>query len=186
MADPRESFPVLENASGEGQALSQVFQGDSVSGKSGAMGFGFQDTNGNAVAPRLTADGRLPVTQDSAGTPFKTRGEVPAGSASGTFATVASVTVNNSKVYTKFYGKVSCRQAALFQLVHTDNGTDNVLEEIVLDSGHYSESIIEPSMEVSGGSTGTQTISLRAFNLGSTPASRANLRGNVNFLEIIS
>lgn len=51
MPDTKESFEVLEDASGNGASLSKSEAGDSATGKVGLTAFGYKDLAGNLVLP---------------------------------------------------------------------------------------------------------------------------------------
>jgi hypothetical protein len=59
MADTRETYEILEDASGNGVAASDSIVGDPSSGKHGPTVFGFKDPDGNLILPNTDAEGRL-------------------------------------------------------------------------------------------------------------------------------
>lgn len=88
MADIRESFPTLEDGSGEGAPLRQVQEGDAVAAINGSLAFSFKDATGNAVAAPVKASGDAPgaavptlPAKDTAGNlielPVKVAGDAP-------------------------------------------------------------------------------------------------------------
>lgn len=181
--DVKQPFPILEDASGNGIVVDEIKQGDVVAGKSGLMGFSFRDASGNAVAPQLTSDNRVPVSLDAAGNPLKARGEVAEGAASGTWAEVASISLNTNKNHVKVTGRVSCSQASLFQLCYQDDAASGIIEDVMLSPGEYTGEIGAESIEHLSGGSGTQKLFIRAFNLKS-PLSP--LRARLSAVEVIS
>lgn len=178
--DNRITFPTLEGASGEGLVLRQVVMGDSPTGKNGSIGFAFRDSSGNVILPQLTAAGRLPVdTEGNNGTWSEQRGEDADGSVSGTFSTIASITLAASDTIDKIDYTVSGRKGGYFQLVKSDNGVEEVLEDVILESGQYTFANNFDTLEVMG-ATGAQLLFIRAFNwesnVNNTSALRSSLR----------
>lgn len=176
--DFRESFPILEDATGEGVALSKSLEGDAASGKIAATVLTFKDSSGNLVHPQLDAAGRIKVTP-SAGVPVKARGEVPAGSASGTLATVAELVLTAEKTYVEIEALVSCRRDALFVLEQVDDAAVTVLEDVILGPGQYTFKTDLSSEEITAGASGTQKLRLRAYNLLAGAAGLSALRGTI-------
>ena len=170
--DKRESFPTLEDASGEGVALRAMQQGDSPTSKNGAIGFAFRDSFGNVVLPQLLPDGSISISTDAPGTAIKVRNE-NAGSLSP--VTVASLTLTATKVYEDVAMVLSCFQESLLELVQLDNATETVLCEYLVGPGQYT---IESEYfdKVTAGATGTQTLRIRGTNFKHTSTMRAYLR----------
>ncbi len=180
--DQRVSFPSLEGASGEGLALRQVVIGDSPTGKNASIGLAFIDSAGNVVMPQLTATGRLPVdTEGNSGTWSKNRGEVALGSASGTFATVASITLANNDNVDEYNFVVSGRKGGYFQVCLSDNSVITVLDDVVLESGQFSLAAVVKSL-VTAGATGTQLLLIRAFNWDTNAQQLSALRASIRAL----
>lgn len=60
MADLRESFPTLQDATTqEGKALAARVEGDAAASQNGAIGFAFKDSTGNVILPALDAAGNV-------------------------------------------------------------------------------------------------------------------------------
>jgi hypothetical protein len=187
MSELRPSFAILEDASGTGVAAREVQLGDSPTAKSGLLGFSFRDSAGNATMPTLTADNRLPVTFDSAGNALRSRGEVAAGSPSGTFVTVTQITLTPGSTYTNVFGKVSCRQPALFQMLTVVDSVETILEDSVLDAGVYNDDLGNNPLEFSVASGASSAVlRIRAYNFGSGPAKQSPLRASLNCVEVVS
>lgn len=65
MADLRESFPTLQDATtDEGKSLIARQEGDAAAAQNGAIGFAFKDSSGNVILPALDAAGNVPVIVD--------------------------------------------------------------------------------------------------------------------------
>jgi hypothetical protein len=163
MAFEREVFPTLENASGQGAALSQAQAGDVAAGKKGAVGFGFRDSSGNLVLPQLTADGKLPVSQDAAGTCLKAFGKNATGSL--TEVALATITLTASAAYTKIASTVSCTRTAVYRLVHNNDGAEVELAVQVVGAGQFSHDFQQDCLEFTAGATGTQELKIYGINL---------------------
>jgi hypothetical protein len=174
MADLRESFPVLEDAStGEGFGLHKSQNGDASAGKVGLTAWVFKDSNGDLVHPQLDAEGRIVVNPGAAGVPKKNRVENAAGSA--TNVDLASITLTANKSYLNISMIVSCLRESLFQLVQIDDATTTILADILIGPGQYTMSYVPQGLEVVAGSTGIQTLKIQGKNLDKLSALRASL-----------
>lgn len=178
MADPRQVYWPLKNASDEGAAADALTSGDAAAAKVGALGFAFRDSSGNVVLPQLTSTGKLPVdTEAAAGTFKRARGEEAAGSV-GVMVTVATLTLTVNKVYSYIRSLVSCRQDSLFQLVHNNNGVETILQDAVLGSGQFSLPV-DLQDQITAGGTGTQQLLIKGQNFSKASA----LRGSLTCIE---
>lgn len=164
MAFEREVFPVLENGSGQGAALSQSQAGDAATGKSGLTAFAFRDSSGNLVLPQLTATGKVAVdTGSSVGTCKKAFGKNATGSL--TEVTVATITLVNSKSYAEVASDVSCTRTAVYRIVHNNNGSETELGVIVVGPGQFTHNFYQPCLEFTAGASGTQELKVYGINL---------------------
>lgn len=166
MADVRTSFPTLEDGSLVGTPLRAMQVGDSPAAKNGSIGFAFRDSAGNVVLPQLDSEGKLPVTNDSAGTILRARGTVTDQDGTPATVTGASITLTASKTYVNLGISVSCRRAALFQVIQLNDATETVLYDVILDSGQYSHIVNLPVDQIQSGATGTQTIRVVSNTMG--------------------
>lgn len=183
----RPSVAILEDASGTGVAVREIQLGHSPVAKAGLLGFGFRDSSGNVTMPTLTGDGKVPVSLDGSGNPIRNRGEVANGSPSGSFVTVTEVSLNPGSTYSKVFGKVSCRQPALFQLLTVVDAVETILEDSVLDAGMYNDDLGNNPLEFTVPSgAASAVLRVRAYNYGSSGAKLAPLRASVNGVEIVS
>lgn len=162
MADVREVFPILEDASNVGSVPAKSQAGDSATGKVGMTVFGFRDSSGNLVLPQLNASGQVPVSLAASGTCLDATGN-NAGSL--TEVTVATITLTASEEYTAIEAHVACTRAAKFSLVHHDNGADTVLAVILTGPGQFSVQFNLDCLEFTAGATGTQELRVRGLNL---------------------
>lgn len=180
MPDLRESFPSLEDVStAEGKALAVVQEGDAVTAKNGSLAFGFKDSTGNAVAPQLSAAGKLPVVGPLTDTELRAspvpvtmgnvtgNGKKARGSVAGNAAltTVASLTLAASKIYENLDFIVSCTRDALFQVILSDNAVETIIAEAIVGSGQMSFQGKLQEAEIASGATGTQLLLIKAKNL---------------------
>lgn len=178
MAHEREVFPVLVDASGVGQALTEIKAGDAPGTKSGLLGFAFRDSAGNVVLPMLNAEGKLPVTMEGAGVPkFGTSDGVVAGSLTPVMVAEVALTVN--KTYSKVMAKLSCFREAIVSLVQIDDATETVIGHGIVGPGQYDTHIDLGAAEIVAGATGTQKFELRAYNL----QKASDFMGHVSALE---
>jgi hypothetical protein len=180
MADVREVFPILQDASGAGIVADQMQSGFSPVGKNGVLVFGFRDSSGNVVLPQLTSDGKLPVSSSTPGTQKDARDEVVGGDTSTSGVDVATITLTADKKYVDLQMLVSCSRSALFQAIWSDDGSETVLGDIILGPGQYTFGPYLTNVEFTAGSTGTQELILRARNLNAA----STLRGTIAILEL--
>lgn len=177
MADVREVFPVLVNASDEGVALSEAQAGQAAAGKVGSVGFAYKDSGGNLVLPQLTADGKVPVSTEPPGVTKYNRGE-NAGSL--TTVTIATVTLVASKKYKNIEFLGSCFRDTLFQVIQLDDAAETVLAEFLVGPGQYTFGKELNMVEITAGATGTQSLLLKAINI----QKASTIRGTIGCLEL--
>lgn len=175
MADVRAPFPTLEDASQVGQVLRVGVDGTTpASGINGQIGFAFKNNAGNLVLPQLTAAGKIAVdTTAAAGVNMRNRAESTAGSL--TDVTLSSLTLTVDKVYQDVGLLVSCSTASIFQIVFSDNAVEEILADVVLDSGQYTFGIELPREQFTAGSTGPQLLFIRGHNVHKASALRSTL-----------
>lgn len=180
MSHIRESFPILEDGTEAGVALSKSENGDASAGKVGATVWAFKDSSGNLVHPQLNSEGKLPVSFDGAGVPYSATsdGEV-AGSL--TLTTVAEITLANSKTYGKIYANGSCFKEAIFYLIQQDDATETIISQFIVGPGDYNGNLDLVSKEIVSGATGTQKLILKAINL----QKESDFLGDVGCLELV-
>ena len=171
--DKRESFPSLEDASGEGVALRAVQVGDLPSTKNGAIGFAFRDSTGAVVLPQLLPDGTIAISNQAPGTALKSRGEILGSNI--TTTTIVDLTLGTTKTYADVSVVVACFNETLMELVQNNNGVLTVLCEYLVGPGSYTVQSEYPDV-VTTGATGTQKLLIRGQNLKSPNQLRAFLR----------
>lgn len=180
----REVFPVLEGSDGGGLGITAVQPGFAVSGVANAVpAMSFQDVSGNLVFPQLNSLGQLPVTLQGAGAPIRARGQLDCGNATSgvILVTGAQIVLVSGASYSPVSMVVSCFRETLAQLVWNDNGTDNILEDVLLGPGQYTCQLSLPSDSFMAGS-GSQTLEVRARNTTAYPSA---IRASVVVNEIL-
>jgi hypothetical protein len=178
MADVREVFPILENASNVGVVPSSSASGDSASGKVGMTNFVFRDSSGNLVLPQLTAAGKIAV--DSGATASGTcKSAKGTNSGSLTNVTLGTITLTAAKVISDVEASLSCSRAALAEIVWNDDGAETILGWIMTGPGQFTATFDVNCLTFTSGATGTQQILFRAKNLDKA----ASLYGTVAVLE---
>lgn len=181
MADIREVFPILEDGSNVGQVPRAKAEGDAPSTHLGLLGFSFKDAAGNVVLPQLDSQGRLPVSEDGAGTCITGRGiATPAGSGPGNAEDLVTLTLTASKLYKDIEWVVSCFRDAVYQIIHLDDVTETIKAEVIVGAGDYTDSGILKCLEFTAGASGTQSLILRAYNLNAV----SDVRGTLSVLEL--
>lgn len=177
MADPREVFPVLEDASTQaGLPIHKVAQGDALAGKNAVPVLGFKDAAGNLRYPKVDAQDRLLTNSDVGDEAcLSARGELAAGS--NVFATVTGgvITLQADLEYHSVGFLVSCRRSAHFQIVQVDDATETILADIILEGGQSTASEELRCLSFVAGSTGTQELKVVGKNFEALSALRATL-----------
>lgn len=164
MADTREVFPIIENSSGEGQALLARTDGGQLASAGFHAGvLAFKDSSGNDVKPQLSASGQVPVTF-AAGTP-NSASAVATIAALATEQDVAAITVANNDVVTANMAMGSAYQPMKWVLYHDDNGSLTELARFVTGPGDFTHSTELENIVFTAGATGTQRLVLRATQI---------------------
>src|SRR6185295_7654116 len=176
--DLREIFPILENQDGSGAGLTKVNAGQAVSTVSGAAPvMAYQDSNGNFVWPQLDTQGRIRVSEQGVGVILRARGQLDTGNATSGFVTVtgASLSLTAGATYVLASMVVSCFRETHAQLIWNNNGSNTILEDVLLGPGQYTYQVGLPNDEIVAGS-GTQQLFVQARNTTSNPSAiRASL-----------
>jgi hypothetical protein len=175
MADPREVFWPLKDENDEGAAAHVIQEGGDPASQDGSIGFAFKDSDGNVILPQLDAEGRLPVTMESAGTLKRAKGELAAGSLALVAITGAEITLTADKLYTNLAMLCSCRRDSLIQLIQVDDASETVLAEVILGPGQFTFQLAMPKDEITAGSTGTQKLLVKGKNFDKLASLRASL-----------
>ena len=145
--------------------LTGVIEGvDSVAGKVAALVSAFQDANGDAVFPTLTATGAIPV--DEPGICLRSVGPNPtlAGTATQADITNSAVTLTPSKVHSNIEGWVYSASESEFEIVQVDDATTTVLGTIAVGPGQTTLPFKFHCLQATAGATGTQELKLRGKN----------------------
>lgn len=177
MADPRVSFPVLEDSATQaGLPIHKVLQGDAQSGKNAVPVLGFKDAAGNLRYPKVDALDRVLVSANAGDTAcLWARGELAAGNAAFTLVTGATLTLIADLTYEDVGVVVSCTRDAHFQIVQVDDATETILADVILEGGESTTSFVFHCLSFTAGSTGTQTLKVMGKNFNALSALRATL-----------
>lgn len=175
MADLRESFPTLQDATtGEGIALAARTEGQAAASQQGAIGFSFKDSSGNVVLPQLTANGKIMVdTEAVSGTPVNASAKVTPASV-GTLTTIASLTLTASNFYREIEAEGSCFRDSEIIIEQVDDATTTVLARGIVGPGQFNVPL--KVKQIQAGATGTQTLRVRGTNLDKVSDLRGNIR----------
>lgn len=178
MAEPRETFPVLQDVAGGGVALTKVNEGDTSVGINGAPVFAFRDAAGNETQPQLDAMGRLPVTTEPISS--QPRAAATVGGASG-MTLVASIPVTANKSVAEFQAQVSCRRDAYAELRYEDAGPSSVvLSQAILGPGQYTSELgIDQDAFAVPASAGSPVLAVYMKNYDTLSDLHAAVRANV-------
>jgi len=163
MADPRAPFPMIQDGNQVGQVLDQAIDATTAAAALlGLVGFAFKDSTGKVVLPQLDPEGKLPVTMDSAGTILRARGTNVNQNATPATVAGAVLTLAVSSTFVNIGMVISCRRAAIFELIQVNDATTTVLASAIIDAGQYTATVALPVDQVASGSTGTQSLAVRA------------------------
>lgn len=177
MPDPREIFPILEDASTQaGLPIHKVLQGDALAAKNAVPVLGFKDAAGNLRYPKVDAQDRVLTNSDVGDEAcLSARGELAAGNAAFTLVTGAVITLQADFEYHSVGFLVSCRRAAHFQIVQVDDATETILADIILEGGQPTASEEMHCLSLVAGSTGTQELKVVGKNFEALSALRATI-----------
>lgn len=162
MADIREVFPILQNASNEGVVPSEAQAGQLATGKIGIAAFAFRDSLGALILPQLDVDGKLPVSTEAPGICVNATAE-DAGSL--TEVDLASISLTINKTYAAIEAVVSCTRAAKFKIVQINDLTTTTLATLLTGPGQFTVNFSQNCLEISAGASGTQTLKITGQNL---------------------
>lgn len=167
MADLRSVFVNLEDSSTkEGLPLHKALEGEAIASKNAQGALVAKDSSGNFKYIEIDDAGNVKssVVEDSA--PLSAHG-THAGS--GSFVTVATITLAVGKVYRGLDWLVSCFRDAIFQIDQVDDTTTTtVLESIRVGNAMPSNSGALANFKITAGASGTQSLILKAKNLNAT------------------
>jgi len=163
MSFEREVFPVLENASGQGAALSQSQAGDAAAGKKGLTAFAFKDSANNLVLPTLSADGKVPVTMDAGGVCLQAFAKNATGSL--TEVPLATIPLVAGESYSQIAMVVSSTRTSVFRLVQVNDSVETELAVVIVGAGQFTADFYQPCLEIAAGLTGTQELKVFGINL---------------------
>ena len=180
MADPRESFATLEDSStGAGEALISRVEGEAAAAQAGSIGFSFKDISGNVVLPSLDVNGNIRIATDDRLCLKSPAGELAAGSASIVAVTGASITLAVDTDYDNVGFIFSSRRDSLFQLIQTNDATVTVIAEFIVGAGQYTVVGELHCFKITTGSTGIQTLSVKAKNFEGLSSLRATITAQI-------
>ena len=129
---------------------------------------GFRNSSGDPIAPQLTADGKLPVTSEAAGTCVEDYAQNGTGNASLTDLVTLALTLNKVHSQTEFL--TSSIVETQWELVYIDDvgGTpsETVVARWITGPGQFSKAHTFKCGTVdTNGGTGTQNLVLRFKNI---------------------
>ena len=181
--DPRESFATLEDSSsGAGLPLHRVLAGNTSAAKNALAALVGVDPSGNLQYLALNASNQLIADTESGNfVCLSDQGEVADGNAALTL--VATITLQQLKIYDQISWVVSSRRATLFQIVQIDDAAitavETILAEIIVGAGDYTDSNEMACLTFTGGAVGDIEIELRAKNFGTL----SSMRGSIGVRE---
>jgi len=175
MADLRTSFVTLEDYTTQaGLPLHKALEGDSITSKNAHGALVAKDASDNFKYLEVDAAGNLLVAAATNYAGLSDDGEDAAGSA--TYVTIATITLTADKVYKDLEVLVSSFRDAVFQVIWNDDATPNTLVSgIRVGAGTFNEMASFQGLEITAGSTGTQTLIVQGKNLNALSAMSATV-----------
>lgn len=165
MAEVRELFPTLEEASGAGAAPRVGQDGATAAGGiNGQIGFAFKDSSGNVVLPQLDASGRISVTQAAPGTSLQDSSTATAGALNTPFD-VSVITLTATESYVAKTQSSSSFQPTLWKMEQIDDATTTELARWVTGPGDFNYCCTSDCIEFTAGASGTQQLKITATQL---------------------
>jgi hypothetical protein len=178
MADLRTCFVTLQDYTDQsGQPLTRALENDPIASRTahGALVAKYNDS-GTDKFRYLEVDsaGNLLVAAATNYAGLSDDGEDAAGSA--TYVTIATITLTADKVYKDLEVLVSSFRDAVFQVIWNDDATPNTLVSgIRVGAGTFNEMASFQGLEITAGSTGTQTLIVQGKNLNALSAMSATV-----------
>lgn len=166
MADVRTNFPVLEDSSTQaGLPLHKVLEGDASTGKNALAALVAADAAGNLQYMRVNQNNELVVSMESSiSIALLTDNGSNAGSIS--YVDLITIPLQAGYTYRELEILVSCFRDAVFQVIHIDDVTENILVPgIRAGAGDYNGPMSFKTLEFMTGATGTQSLVIRGKNL---------------------
>lgn len=185
MAHELEYFATLADANDVGVPLSKSQAGDAAAGKVGSTAFVFKDANGNLVLPTLTPEGKLPVDYQGAGiSKSACADDTGDGFVAGSLTeqTICEISLTAGKTYGRITFSATCFKESVYRLVQIDNATETTIATIIVGAGQYTVEKNLGEKEIVTGSTGTQKLVLKGFNVKKV----SDMGGEISCLEFAS
>lgn len=158
MADVNELFLTLDDGTGAGSAANVRQEGEAAAAQNGSIGFAFKDSNGDVILPSLTADGKIPVTGEAAGTIINASATVGGNPTNDVDVVVLSgLTASKAHECTMAIGAAT--KEVLWSIVQVDDATETVLARFITGAGAYSFAT-EIKLSFDTGATGAQSVKL--------------------------
>lgn len=160
MADTKEIFNILEDASNNGTAPSAVAEGDAAAGKTAVDVLVCKDASGNLQHIPLNASSQVPVSFD-AGTVQAPQTAVVTVTALDTDTDVVTATLSTSSSYKVNWFEASNNRPSRWELVQNDNASETTLANGWTNSGDYKWNSEGSCIQFTTGATGTQELIIR-------------------------
>lgn len=184
MADKRESFPSLEDATGAGVPLAKVEETDAAAGKNASAALvAKRASDGSLRYLQLDDAGNLQATLEGGGVCKRagTDGTPVAGSASKT--TVAEIALTVAKTYRKLEWAVCNFRDTVYEieLIDDPNGTPSIVQSlaVIVGPGDYTSSDLSHCFEFDTTGMTEPTLRLSGTNLNAT----SDFRGQIAIEE---
>lgn len=166
MTDIRASHPTLEDSStGAGLPLHKVLEGDAAASKNASAALVAKDPTNNLIYLATDASGRLKITGEATTANLSGTGVV-AGNAA--FTTIATITLQNSKVYEDIAVVVGCFRDTEYEIAWNDatGPTETVIARgLLTGAGQLSLASHLNSLSFTSAVAGAQTLYVKGKNM---------------------
>ena len=162
MASKNSLFRVLKHPVDGLFGLVGIKSGEAIGAQIAALVTAFKDSDGNAVFPQLDADGNLPVTLEGTGQAIRGPNASLTATAAFQDLTAGKITLTADAIYRGIEIVCWSESEACFELVHDDDGTEEVLNSYMVGPGQFT--IVDNSsvVQFQAGSSGVQELYFRA------------------------
>jgi len=155
------AFPILKKANGAAAVQEAAAEGDVLKSVQMAV-LVAKDASGNEAKIPLTADGRVPVSQDAAGTVIKGFGRHTL-TALDAFEDVVTLSLTAGEDYICSEFIVSHPFPCEWKIIHNDDGTPVELASVDTGSGNLAMDVQPKSLNFTAGASGTQELKVQCL-----------------------
>jgi len=181
MSDKEEIFNIASKPSGEGAPVAELFNATTlVAALRGIIGFAFQDSQGRAILPQLTTDGKLPVSGDSSGIHVDAHDTIITPTV-GLKTLVTTATLAVDKLYSLKLASGASTQTVLWSIEQLDGESETPRHKFITGSGEYTKDENSGCLIFLAGASGPQEVSLYGTQI---KGASSDMHGTLCLLQI--